>query len=206
MPLISNPTDSGSQSTAATSASNKNFTKKNLERAKRFFLSSIPIQSPQGKKKMAQCILAGEAFFVTVLRESGLDDVIIAGIQFKRNARGVWINFMATTDKLVLKSTFGSCPGFLEEQSPLRGLGIGLLLLRAVQLYQCCHGSPPNLFIQALRGSDFEAYLCKRGFRDASTSTVSYQFAPLGSPADQFWKLSDSSFFFVMSHNMSCLP
>ena len=108
-------------------------------------------------KKSNKAFPAGEAFLIELftLRKKQ----VIAGVQFQRTPKGVFINLLSTLDPPknepppITSDTF-------------RSKGLSILLLRAVQLYQCCHGHPPDLFIQCPTDNvDFYSYLTKRGFQ-----------------------------------------
>ena len=51
------------------------------------------------------------------------------------------------------KAIFGEKVPFMPEDQSICGIGLGLLLLRAVQLLQCSRGNQPDLYIQAERSS-----------------------------------------------------
>lgn len=112
----------------------------------------------------------GESLAVTVFNMKGNEDNIIAAIQFKRSPKGVWINYMGTSSLAVTGPIHGTAEDFLPIGSSFRKLGLGLMLLRAVQLYQVCTGGLPYLFVQVKEGSELAKYLLNRGF--VSTSIV----------------------------------
>ena len=67
---------------------------------------------------------------------------------------------------MVEASVYGSKKYFLPAGTHFRGMGLSLLLLRVVQMYQACCGGPPNLFIQLKVSSHLYTYLNNRGFKE----------------------------------------
>jgi len=88
----------------------------------------------------------GECFFLSLLKPD--EDNMIAFIQFKRLDDPIfWVNCLKV--QLV--------PGF-EKEDPVIGIGIGLLLLRSLQLYQCCLKQKPNIMVHTEKDSRLHKY------------------------------------------------
>ena len=130
---------------------------------KQFLLESIVDQDEY--KRFLKIHQNGELFGLTVFNPIGKEDHIIAGVQFKRSKQGVWINYIGTSGLEITGPMFGVSKDFLPPGNFFTGLGIGLMLLRSVQLYQCAHGMHPNLFIQVKCASLLADYLQRRGFK-----------------------------------------
>jgi hypothetical protein len=100
------------------------------------------------KKKFNKKCQHGEAISISVVTQTGTEDVSIAVVQFKRTSFGTCINFLCTSATKVRKSGYSAQGGFLAD---FCGMGIAFMLLRAVQLLACCNGacqiciSKPNL-------------------------------------------------------------
>ena len=95
-------------------------------------------------------------------------DVALSAIQFcSLGEKGAFINFLVTKPGLAAKPLFGTRAPFLDENQKIRGIGLNMLLLRAVQFMQCCNADDPTLFIQVVKGSDLHAHLWKIGFKNA---------------------------------------
>ena len=110
-----------------------------------------------------------ESFHVIAYGEDGATDHILAGIQFRRGNSGVFINYIGTTAGTVEASVYGSKKYFLPAGTHFRGMGLSLLLLRVVQMYQACCGGSPNLFIQLKVSSHLYTYLNNHGFKEVHT-------------------------------------
>jgi hypothetical protein len=157
---------------------------KNIVKMKSFFSSmgdNFKFTTKE-TKEFGSVSKASELLYVTVLAENGKDDTIVAAIQFKREDDAVWINYIGTSPKVITVPVFGKAPDFPKADTPFRGMGLCLLLLRAVQLYQCCTANPPNLLIQVAPNTPLHKYLVNRGFQaiagtpDARPSAMALQF------------------------------
>ena len=62
------------------------------------------------------------------------------------------------------KAIFGEKVPFMSEDQSICGIGLGLLLLWAVQLFQCSWGNQPDLYIQAHHSSEYYDYIETIGF------------------------------------------
>jgi hypothetical protein len=131
------------------------FTTNNFERLKKLF----------GKETRKSFLLTGNSFTINTFQQNGQDDVVLAGIQFKRTEHGAWINCVATTNIRGTAAIFGGTPRlYKDDDTPFTGMGLAFLLLRAVQLHLCFHGMVPHLFVEAENGTDFHKFLENRGF------------------------------------------
>ena len=137
-------------------------------RFKRFYATIDPQYKMLMKEgeKFHEVFRKGESFHVIAYGEDGATDHILAGIQFRCGNSGVFINYIGTTAGMVEASVYGSKKYFLPAGTHFRGMGLSLLLLRIVEMYQACCGGSPNLFIQLKVSSPLYTYLNNRGFKE----------------------------------------
>ena len=118
------------------------------------------------EKEIPDTFPTGESFLITLFSEDLKHKEVIAGIHFRRTEYGVLINYLKTSDS-------HQNPNL--PVTPFRRMGLSTFLLRAVQLYQCCHGHPPFLYVHADKNSEFGTYLHRRGFKPLLPTSPAHQ-------------------------------
>jgi hypothetical protein len=112
--------------------------------------------------RIAKC---GECFFITAIQGQVQQDHVLSLVQFKQiHKRCTFINYMGTRSGTFEKKRFGTKTPFMRDDETFEGMGLALLLLRSVQLYLCCLGKVPQLYIQVVYGSRMHTYLLGVGF------------------------------------------
>ena len=143
----------------------RNFFKEKDNNEEMYYMSELELGS------FHKLCTLGESLSITCLSENGKADVVVSAIQFKRTEHGAWVNYFCTSRKTVDVGPFGSKPGFLPIETPFRGMGLGFLLLRSLQLLLACNKQPPTVFMRVQHSSELFQYLLDRGFVEAPDPT-----------------------------------
>jgi hypothetical protein len=111
-------------------------------------------------------------FFVTAMQGQVQQDHVLSLVQFKRLDQCTFINFLGTRPDTFSKTRFGNKTTFMNKEETYQGIGLVLLMLRSVQLYLCCLGKSPQLFLQVEKTSRLHEYLKGIGFIIARKSEI----------------------------------
>jgi hypothetical protein len=98
-------------------------------------------------KEMNKIVKYGECFFVTAMQGQVQHFNVLSLVQFKGWHKCMFINFLGTRPGTFSKTQFGNKTTFMNEEETYQGRGLALLMLRSVQLYLCCLGKSPQLFL-----------------------------------------------------------
>jgi hypothetical protein len=120
--------------------------------------------------RIAKC---GECFFVTAIQGQVSQDHVLSLVQFKQiNQKCTFINYLGTRSGTFSKARFGTKTPCMGEDETYQGMGLALLLLRSVQLYLCCLGKIPQLYIQVANGSRMHKNVLAIGFVTRTDDTI----------------------------------
>jgi hypothetical protein len=176
---------------------NRSLFGKNQNKIKDFFTGKgmfehAYIFSTEQKSTFRSCCLEGDTLSVTVLNETGKSDTLITASQFKRTEHGVWLNYIAVSDKQAKQNVYGAKGGFLTENTFFRNNGLGFTMLRTIQLMSCNYGNIPSLFIQVKLATNLAVYLRKIGFRIVKVPGLPVEVDSLAEESAGFARFQDT--------------